>query len=410
MSKEGFDILSKKNGKLVEISKFFLNHYHNLISLTSFVVSFFDPQGYLIEIRIAEKFQELARQWYSEWAPGALWNEEAVGTTAIGLVIRTKKPACVFGPQHYLKRSHGATGYGAPIFDPDGTFLGGIILLCRYDRANNHAYGMTIAAAHLIENQLKINRSLDEARAAFARSEIAYSYQQTVMASIPEALIAIDNEGVITLINDQARKLPAFAGENVVGRVLKHFLGQKNRQILSLIDKNDHLVHVEVRISSGKTSSDYTLTCNPILSQSGGVIGKVLILTGDPARKETGGRHHRGQGQFHIRFHLRQEPEISRYRRAGKTRITEPLKCPAPGSKRCWKGRLCPGYPQRQRAQKRSLSRHKLLRHPQRPYGERAFRPRGGRLYRVAAGRLPGKVRTGRRRNDFSRRNWRDAP
>ncbi len=275
----GFRHFIKKNGKLVEISKFFLNHYHNLISLTSFVVSFFDPQGYLIEIRIAEKFQELARQRYSEWAPGALWNEEAVGTTAIGLVIRTKKPACVFGPQHYLKRSHGATGYGAPIFDPDGTFLGGIILLCRYDRANNHAYGMTIAAAHLIENQLKINRSLDEARAAFARSEIAYSYQQTVMASIPEALIAIDNEGVITLINDQARKLPAFAGENVVGRVLKHFLGQKNRQILSLIDKNDHLVHVEVRISSGKTSSDYTLTCNPILSQSGGVIGKVLILT-----------------------------------------------------------------------------------------------------------------------------------
>ncbi len=279
LTKEQFDALSEKNSGLVRISKFFLNHYHHLISLTSFVISFFDPQGYLIEIRIAERFQELARQWYSEWVLGALWSEEAVGTSAIGLVIRTKKPACVFGPQHYLKDSHGATGYAAPIFDPDGTFLGGIVLWCRYDRANNHAYGMTIAASHLIENQLKINQSLDEAKAAFAGSEIAYSYQQTVMASIPEALIAIDNSAMITLINDPAKKIPALARKKIVGRDIRDVLGQENRQILSLVDKNDHLVHVEVRISSGKTWSDYTLTCNPIISASGGIIGKILILT-----------------------------------------------------------------------------------------------------------------------------------
>lgn len=279
LSRDEFALLTKTNGRLVRLSKFFLNHYHHLISLTSFVVSFFDPQGYLIEIRIAERFQEMAKRRPSDWVLGALWSEEAVGTTAIGLVLKSKKPACVFGSQHYLKRSHMATGYAAPIFDPDGTFLGGIVLWCRFDRANNHAYGMTIAAAHLIENQLKINQSLSEAKAAFARSEIACSYRQTVMASIPEALIAVDNKHTITLLNDRARAIAAFAGKDVVGQDLRAVLGQQNRRLMSLVDKNDHLIHEEVRISSGRAWNDYTLTCNPIISSAGSIIGKILILT-----------------------------------------------------------------------------------------------------------------------------------
>ncbi len=277
LTKEEFRVLAAANSKLVQISQFFLTHYHHLVSFTSFAVSFFDPQGILIEVRIAESFREKARQ--GNWVVGALWNEESVGTTAIGLVVKTKRPSCVGGPQHYLKHSHVSTAYAAPIFDPDGMFLGGIVLLCRHDRANNHAYGMTIAAAHLIENQMKINQSLDEAKAAVMKSEIANSYQQTVMASIPEALIAIDNKGLITLINDQARKILALDDKVILGQNLRLVLGQKNRQVLSLIDRNDHLVHVEVRIHSGKTWNDYTLTCNPILSSAGEVIGKVLILT-----------------------------------------------------------------------------------------------------------------------------------
>ncbi|MBI4962126.1 MAG: sigma 54-interacting transcriptional regulator [Desulfomonile tiedjei] len=277
LTKEEFSVLAEKNSKLVQNSRFFLTHYHHLVSFTSFVVSFFDPQGFLIEVQIAESFQERARQ--ENWVVGALWDEESVGTTTIALTIRTRQPSCVMGAQHYLKRSHVSTAYAAPIFDPDGIFLGGIVLFCRRDRANNHAYGMTVAAAHLIENQMKINQSLDEAKAAFVKSEIANSYQQTVMASIPEALIAIDNKGLITLINDQAKKILALNDKVILGQSLQLVLGQENRQVLSLIDGNDHLVHVEVRIHSGKTWNDFTLTWNPILSSAGEVIGKILILT-----------------------------------------------------------------------------------------------------------------------------------
>ena len=277
LTKEEFDVLCEKNRKLVQISKSFLTCYQDFISFTSFVVCFVDPQGFIIELRVNERFREKARR--ENVVVGALWTEEEAGTGAGVIVIKTEKPCCVIGPQHYLKCYHESTAYAAPIFDPDGIFLGGILLFSRRDRANNHAYGMTVAAAHLIENQLKINRSLEEAKGAFLRSEIANSYQRTVMASIPEALIAIDNQGLITLINDPAKKLLALRSKTFTGKNLRSIFGQENRQLLSLIQNNDQLTFVEVRISSGKTWNDYTLTCNPILSSAGEVIGKILILT-----------------------------------------------------------------------------------------------------------------------------------
>ncbi len=67
---------------------------------------------------------------------------------------------------------------------------------------------MTVAAAHAIENELRI-------REAFAENELAFSYQKTVIASIPEALITIDNKGRISLINDNARKMFHLETEDV---------------------------------------------------------------------------------------------------------------------------------------------------------------------------------------------------
>lgn len=270
-------LLRKENRQLMQMSKFFLTHYHSLVSLTPFSVSFFDPQGRLIEMRIAEKLQAEAHQ--RNWLIGALWNEESMGTSSIGLVIKTKEPSRVFGPEHYFKHIHESTAYAAPIFDPAGNFLGGVVLLCRYYESNKHAHGMTIAAAHLIENQLKINQALAEAQAAFVKSEIAGSYQQTVIASIPEALLAVDHKGFITLINDQARKIFGIGHETMVGQHVRKAFGHENRHLLTLLEGQQALLDVEVRIDTQKMGSDYTLTCNPILSSQGESIGKILIFT-----------------------------------------------------------------------------------------------------------------------------------
>jgi transcriptional regulator with PAS, ATPase and Fis domain len=277
LMEEEFAVLCEKNKSLIEGAKSFLNYYDHIVALTYYMVSFFDPQGFLMECRVTKKYQEKARS--ENLVAGYLWDEAHCGTSAVALVLQTKKPICLLGPQHYFKYSHVSSGCAAPLFDPDGTFIGGITMYCRSDRINNHAYAMTIATAHLIENQMKINRSLDEAKAAYIKSEIANSYQQAVLTSIPDALIAIDNNGLITLINDQAKRILSLGQASLLGQELRLVLGKENRHLFSLIETNDQLVHdVEIRIQSGKAWNDFTLTCNPITSSAGEVLGNILIL------------------------------------------------------------------------------------------------------------------------------------
>ena len=56
------------------------------------------------------------------------------------------------------------------------------------------------------------------------------------------------------------------------------FSVKKNGDFFRLIEKNQPLIDVEVRIFSDGDAKDYTLTSNPILSNNGELMGKVIIL------------------------------------------------------------------------------------------------------------------------------------
>jgi transcriptional regulator of acetoin/glycerol metabolism len=98
-------------------------------------------------------------------------------------------------------------GSGAPIFSPDGSLLGGVSLIARYYNASPHIFGMAVAAAQAIENEFRTSSALLDCKKAFSDREVSYGYQKAVISSIPEALIAIDRNGCITMINENARKV-----------------------------------------------------------------------------------------------------------------------------------------------------------------------------------------------------------
>ena len=130
---------------------------------------------------------------------------------------------------------------------------------------------MTVAAAMAIENELRINKALTEA-------QVANSYQKTVISSIPEALIAIDNDGHISLMNDNAKKMLSLRIRWDEHKDIREVLGEKNNPFFKLIEKNETLTDTEVRIFSNNKANDFTMTCNPILSGSGEIMGKIIIL------------------------------------------------------------------------------------------------------------------------------------
>lgn len=265
------DALLKKNEELIKAGRQFMTQFYSFTMGSRFAVILFDSNAYMLEIMVREEFREIATR--EKLVVGALWDEASAGNTGVGTVVALKTPVRIFGTQHYVKSSHQDAVSSAPIFSPEGEFLGGIVVLgFYYGSAIPHTFGMALAAAKAIENRLQIEQALTETR-------IASSYQKTVLASIPEALIAIDNNGLITLTNDKARNMFFFETGPVEGRPINHVFDVGNRRFLDIVHNREKVADTEVRIFSSRSSNDYSLNCRPIRGQSGEALGKVLILS-----------------------------------------------------------------------------------------------------------------------------------
>ena len=261
--------LLEKNYDFINTSLPFMKNLYRFLKGSGFLVCLFDEEGFILEILGDHDDEELVYQ--ANGIIGASWNEKYAGNNAAGTIVALKKPVQIFACQHFNQICHKDTGAGAPIFDPDGNFLGGISLNARYCRANAHTLGMSVAAAHAIENELKTQRAL-------AETQLASRYQQTVITSIPEALITIDNDGFTRLINDNAKKMFSLDIANSGHQHIRKMFGEQNQQLLNLVESDSIIMDAEVRISSGHSTNEYTLTCNPIFSPVGKMMGKVLIF------------------------------------------------------------------------------------------------------------------------------------
>ncbi len=263
------DDLLTRNKELIDVGQPFMKNLYRFLEGSGFLFSLLDREVYVLVVLGDPEEEKLIRT--ARGFIGACWAEKYSGNNVAGSVAFYKKPMQVFGPQQYIRLYHGATGCGAPIFDADGEFIGIVTIFGRYYRANPHTLGIVVSAANAIENELKIRRALAESR-------VAASYQQTVISSIQEALIAIDSGGCVTLMNDIARKRFGLINAKVEGRSLRDIFLPENAQLFTLIENNETITDTEIRIFSHNLSGDYTLNCNPILSPDQNVIGRIIIL------------------------------------------------------------------------------------------------------------------------------------
>ncbi|MCQ4080028.1 transcriptional regulator [Streptomyces sp. RB6PN25] len=70
------------------------------------------------------------------FAPGGRWDEQAMGTNALSLALRTGRPSTVFSAEHLVAALHGWVCYCAPVHGPDGKVLGVLDLSTTWDRSH----------------------------------------------------------------------------------------------------------------------------------------------------------------------------------------------------------------------------------------------------------------------------------
>ncbi len=258
----------KENETLISSSIPFMENLNRFVD-ENFTVTLFDREAIVLVITGDEEVLKFIHEKYI--CEGASWTEREAGTNGAGTVVETQRPIMIHATQHYCKYYHSYSTCGAPIFDPTGKFIGGISLVTRYNKTRNSYLGMTVSTAKAVENDLRVQRAL-------AESHLASSFQKTVISSIPEALITIDNQGFITLVNESAQKMFSLQFRRIEGKHIRSVFGVQNERFLNLLNRSEALTDVEVRITTNNQANEYTLTCNPILSHSGEMIGKILIL------------------------------------------------------------------------------------------------------------------------------------
>ena len=259
----------EKNESLIASSLPFMKNLYSFLQGSGFVISLCDRKGVLIMVTgdrfVINKIQR------GNFVQGASWTEAEAGTNGVGTLLEVRRPIQIFACQHYCKDHHRQTASSAPIFDPQGEFIGGIVMTGRYYKTTPHTLGMTVAAAQAIENELLMKKALTEIR-------LANSYLETVMSSIPEAMITIDNKGFISTINENARRIFSRQCGNIKFQDISEMFGHKNEQIFKLINQQKLITDVEVRISTNNQVNDYTLTTNAIHTPEGKYVGKLIIL------------------------------------------------------------------------------------------------------------------------------------
>jgi hypothetical protein len=92
------------------------------------------------------------------FVPAARWDDESVGTNALDLANRLRRPSMVFSAEHYAPIVHNWVCWAAPVHDPTtGAQLGVIDLSTTWDRT--HPIGLATARvlARLIETAIPLS-------------------------------------------------------------------------------------------------------------------------------------------------------------------------------------------------------------------------------------------------------------
>ncbi|MEV5437580.1 GAF domain-containing protein [Streptomyces sp. NPDC052682] len=88
------------------------------------------------------------------FAPGGRWDEQAMGTNALSLALRTGRPSSVFSAEHLVTALHGWVCYCAPVHSPDGRVLGVLDLSTTWDRSHPLAMSTVRTLVSAIETRL----------------------------------------------------------------------------------------------------------------------------------------------------------------------------------------------------------------------------------------------------------------
>ncbi len=220
--------LRKANRKLIEASVPAMQDLYKITKKTGFCISLADEQGVLLEIVGSEKAKRFVAS--GDFIEGSDWSEEAMGTNAVGTVLKIGRPIHIYGYEHYCKYACTCTCSAAPIYDENKGIIGVLNLTGPYKLMNPHTLGAVQSTAKAIERKLKL---VD----LYKQAEKSNVLRKAIIESMTGYLIVFDSGGKVIQYNESAKELLGIDGESRFD--FKKHIEKKNFTLMSLLNRKN---------------------------------------------------------------------------------------------------------------------------------------------------------------------------
>lgn len=270
----------QKKAELLEISLPIVKKIYDFVSGSGFVIALSNSEGFIIEMIGDRDAIDLVSR--ANFVIGSCWSEEIMGTNAIGTSIISDEPIQICSYEHWCICVHAGTCSGAPIHDPDtGRIIGAIDMTASSEKVHSHTLGMIVAAVESIEGQIALSRNI-------RRIALSDKYKDSIMESMSEGLLAIDNLGTITHINNYARHFlnmdEISIGDNIFILITKNDKEENCRGFIDFLKSENELSDVFLNIKTSRGYSRCTASIRNIMDDKN-QIGKIIVLN-DIARTQ----------------------------------------------------------------------------------------------------------------------------
>lgn len=198
------------------------------------------------------------------------WNEDIIGTNAIGTAIKIKKPVQVSGAEHYRKELVSLTSSAVPIFNQHGKPFFVLALVGPNCQDHSHIISMLHKAVIMIAYKWTVTQK--------TRQVITYNnYLRNIINIMNDGIIIVANTGNIKLANPIAAKILGKQAHELIGISLGTIC--KRRNLLDeMLRTGTSFSNVELFSDSPSGRIHCLASGEPSYDEKGNTTGGIIVL------------------------------------------------------------------------------------------------------------------------------------
>ncbi len=257
-----------KNKELIDVAFDFINILYDFLETSGFIIFLTDNEGCILNIIGDKKIIESAKKL--DMVIGAYMDEKNIGTNAMGTAIKEDAPIQISQKEHFINVYHRWTCSAAPIHDANGKIIGTLNLTGNSDLVHPHTLGLVVAAVKSIENQLKVDK-------VQRRIKETYRYMNVIMNSISSGIIAVDKDGIVNSINDEACIMLNLNRNEIINKSIESIF-YNWEHFFRILKDDKKFEDEEISLNINGIRKSYNINIYPIYYDNKKVQGMVILL------------------------------------------------------------------------------------------------------------------------------------